>query len=74
LFANIIYLDEFESYDLKDIDREFTDKKIMKIKFRFLELFGQKYNIVIYIRELNVRTNYFKKLIEKMILMNNRTR
>jgi hypothetical protein len=54
-----------ESYDLKDADGKLTDKKIMKTKFKLLELFGQKYNIVIYIRESNTRTDHFRKLIKK---------
>jgi hypothetical protein len=70
----MIYLDELESYDLKNVDGEFTDKKITKINFRFLELFSQKYNIVIYIRGLNVRTNHFRKLAEKIIPINNYTK
>jgi hypothetical protein len=70
----MIDLDELESYDLEDTDGKLTNKKAIKAKFRFLKLFGQEYNIVIYIRELNARTNYFRKLIKKMILMDNRTR
>ena len=32
------------------------------------------HNIVIYIRRLNARTNHFRKLAKRIILMNNRTR
>jgi hypothetical protein len=39
-----------------------------------LKLFDQKYNIVIYIRRSNTRTDYFRKLIKKIILIDNRTR
>jgi hypothetical protein len=70
----MINLDELKSYDLKNKDGEFTDKKIRKIRFRFLKLFNQKYNIVIYICGLNVRTEYFRTLIKRMILINNRTK
>jgi hypothetical protein len=70
----MIKLDKFESYDLKNEDEKFTDEKIRKIRFKFLELFSQKYNIVIYIRGSNTRTEYFKTLIEKIILINNRTK
>jgi hypothetical protein len=67
-------LDEFKSYDLKNKDGEFTNKKIRRIRFRFLKLFGQKYNIVIYICRSNIRTEYFRTLIEKIILTDNRTK
>jgi hypothetical protein len=70
----MIDLDELESYDLEDADGEFTNKKIIRVKFRFLKLFGQRYNIVIYIRKLNIRTDHFRKLIKRIILMDNRTR
>jgi hypothetical protein len=36
----MIDLDEFESYDLKDEDGEFTDEKIRRIRFRLLGLFN----------------------------------
>jgi hypothetical protein len=70
----MINLDKFESYDLENTNGEFTKKKIMRIKFRLLKLFDQKYNIVIYIRRSNTRTDYFRKLIKKIILIDNRTR
>jgi hypothetical protein len=74
LFINIIDLDEFESYDLENKDGKLTNKKVRKIRFRFLELFNQKYNIVVHIRRSNTRTEYFRTLIKKIILMNNRTK
>jgi hypothetical protein len=67
-------MDELKSYDEIKIDREFTNEKIKKAKFRFLESFDKIYNIVIYIRNSNNRADYFKKLIEKMIPINTRTR
>jgi hypothetical protein len=70
----MIILDELESYDLKNEDGKLTNEKIKKIRFRLLELFNQKYNIVIYICELSIRKEYFKTLIKKIILIDNRTR
>jgi hypothetical protein len=67
-------MDKLKSYDEIKIDREFIDEKIKKTKFRFLKFFSKAHNIVIYIRSSDDRINYFKKLIEKMILINNRTR
>ena len=70
----MINLDKLESYDLKNADGELTNKKIIRTKFRLLELFNQGYNIVVYIRGSSARTDYFKKLAERIILINNRTR
>ena len=70
----MIDLNELESYDLKDADGELTDEKAMKAKFRLLGPFGQGHNIVIHIRKLSAYTDHFRKLTEKMIPMDNRTR
>jgi hypothetical protein len=70
----VIDLNELESYDLKNIDREFIEKEATRAKFRLLGLLSQRHNIVIHIRKLSARTNYFKKLVKKIILINNRTR
>ncbi len=70
----MIDLDKLESYDLEDADGELIDEKIIRAKFRLLGLFGQGYNIVVYIRGSSARTDYFRKLVERMILMDNRTR
>jgi hypothetical protein len=67
-------MDELKLYDEIKIDRKLTDKKIKKAKFRFLKFFGKVYNIVIYIRNSGNRADYFRKLAEKMILINNRTK
>jgi hypothetical protein len=67
-------MNELESYDEVEADKEFTDEEIKKAKFRFLEFFGKVYNIVIYIRSLDDRADYFRKLIERMISMDNRTK
>jgi hypothetical protein len=67
-------LEKLASYDLENEDREFKNKKIRKIRFRFLKFLDKKYNIVIHISGSPARTDVFKKLIEKLISMNNRTR
>jgi hypothetical protein len=40
LFANVIDLDELESYDLEDADGELIDEEVMRVKFRLLGPFG----------------------------------
>jgi hypothetical protein len=70
----VINLDELESYDLENENGELTDKKIRKTRFRFLRSFNQKYNIVIHIRKSNIRTEYFRTLIERIIPIDNRTK
>jgi hypothetical protein len=67
-------MDKLKSYDEAEIDREFTNKKIKKAKFRFLKFLSKAHNIVIYIRNSNNHADYFRKLIKRMILMDNRTR
>jgi hypothetical protein len=74
LFANVMDLNKLESYDLKNANGEFTEEKVTRAKFRFLGLLGQKHNIVVYIRRLSARTNHFRKLVRRMIPMDNRTR
>jgi hypothetical protein len=70
----VIDLDKLELYDLRYADGKFINKKITKTNFKFLELFSQKYNIVIHISGSSISTDYFRKLIEKIIPMNNYTR
>jgi hypothetical protein len=67
-------MNELKSYDEIKIDKEFTDKKIKKTKFRFLEFFSKIYNIVIHIRSSDGRADYFRKLIKKIIPIDNRTK
>jgi hypothetical protein len=67
-------MDKLKSYDKTETDRKFINEKIKKTKFRFLKFFDKIYNIVIHIRNSDDRADYFKKLIKKMILINNRTR
>jgi hypothetical protein len=67
-------MDKLELYDETETDKEFTNKKIKKTKFRLLKFLGKAHNIVIHIRNSNNRADYFKKLIKKIIPINNRTK
>jgi hypothetical protein len=72
----MIKIEELESYDEQKQKEgtETTNDKAIRIQFRFLKLFGKKYNIVVYIRKSAGRTAEFKKLVGRMISMDNRTR
>jgi len=70
----VIDLDKLESYDLKNADGGLTGKKTIRAKFKLLEPLGQKHNIVVHIRESSARTDHFRKLTERIILIDNRTR
>ena len=50
------------------------DKEAKRIQFRLLGLLGQGHNIIVHIRRLLGRTDEFRKLVGKLIPMNNRTR
>jgi hypothetical protein len=67
-------MDELESYDEIKIDKKFTNKKIKKAKFRFLKFLNKSHNIVIHIRNSDDRADYFRKLVGRIILIDNRTK
>jgi hypothetical protein len=67
-------MDELESYNETEANRKFTDKEIKKAKFRLLKSLNKIHNIVIHIRNSDSRADYFRKLIKKMIPIDNRTK
>jgi hypothetical protein len=67
-------LEKLASYDLKNENKKFTNKKIRKTRFRLLESFSKRHNIVIYISGSPARTDVFRKFTEKLILINNYTK
>ena len=67
-------MEELKSYDLEDEDRELTDKEARRARFRLLGPLGQAHNIVVYIRGPSARTDVFRKLVGRLILIDNRTR
>jgi hypothetical protein len=74
LFTDLINIDELKSYDEIKADKEFIDKEVKKAKFKFLGFFGKAHNIVIYIRNSDDRADYFRKLVGRIILIDNRTK
>jgi hypothetical protein len=74
LFANVLKLEELESYDKQEQSGELGDEDIRKRQFRLLGPLGQGHNIVVHIRGSSRRTARFKELVGRMIPMDNRTR
>jgi hypothetical protein len=74
LFADVIGIEELESYDEQDQSGELIDEEAKRVKFRLLGPLGQGHNIVVYIRGSAGRTEEFKRLAGRMIPMDNRTR
>jgi hypothetical protein len=70
----VIRLEELELYDDEDQSGRPLNEKARKLKFRLLGPLGQGHNIVVYIRRLASRSEEFRKLAGRMILMDNRTR
>jgi hypothetical protein len=70
----VITINKLKSYDNQDKNRNVTNKKARRARFRLLRLLSQGHNIVAYIRGLLVCTKVFKKLTRRMILIDNRTR
>jgi hypothetical protein len=74
LFANIIEIVELELYNEQDQAGQLIDIEERKIKFQLIGLLGQAYNIVIYICRSAGRTEEFRALTGRMILLDNRTK
>jgi hypothetical protein len=74
LFTNVIAISELELYNNQDKNRDVTDEKARRARFRLLGPLGQGHNIVAHIRGSPARTKVFKELAGRMIPMDNRTR
>ncbi len=74
MFTDLVDIDKLESYNKEEVDKELIDKEVKKVKFRLLGPLGKVYNIVVYIRGLGGCVEYFRKLVGRIILIDNRTR
>jgi len=74
LFLDLVDIEELESYDEEEANRELTDKEAKKAKFKLLGPLGKAHNIVVHMRSSSGRAEQFKKLAGRMILIDNRTR
>jgi hypothetical protein len=61
-------------YNKEEANKELINEKAKKAKFRLLGPFGKAHNIVVYIRSSGSCAKQFKKLVGRMILIDNRTR
>jgi hypothetical protein len=67
-------MEELESYEEEEANRELIDEEAKKAKFRLLGPLGKAHNIVVYIYSSGGRVEQFRKLAGRMIPMDNRTR
>jgi len=74
LFVEVIDLEELASYDLKDKDRELTNKEAKRARFKLLRPLSKGHNIVVYISKSPARIDVFRKLARRLIPIDNRTR
>jgi hypothetical protein len=74
LFADVVKVEELESYDSQEENEELVDEEARRIKFRLLGPLGQAHNIVIHIRGSPGRTEEFRALAGRLIPLDNRTR
>ena len=67
----MIDLEELASYDLEDKDKELIDKEAKRARFRLLGPLGKGHNIIVYISRSLAYTEVFRKLIRRLILIDN---
>jgi len=64
-------LEELKLYNLKNINKELIEEEVKRARFRLLGLLGQVYNIIIYIRKSSAYIDTFRKIIRRIIPINN---
>ena len=74
LFINLVNMTELESYNEAEADGELINEEAKKARFRLLGPLSKAHNIIVHIRGSGHRTDYFRKLARRMILINNYTR
>jgi hypothetical protein len=74
LFAKAITMEELESYDEEDINLDISNDEIRRVKFRLLGPLGKAHNINAHMRKSPMRTEFFRKMANKLIPIDNHTR
>ena len=67
----MIKIEELKAYDKQDQSRELTNKEAKRAKFRLLRPLSQGHNIVVHIRASAGKTDKFRKLARRIILLDN---
>ena len=67
----MVKIEELKAYNKQDQSKELINKEAKRAKFRLLGPLGQGHNIVVYIRGSASRTNEFRKLVGRIILLDN---
>jgi hypothetical protein len=67
----MIVIEELESYNDQDRNRDVIDKEVRRARFRLLGPLGQGHNIIAHVRGSPAYTKIFKELVGRMILMDN---
>ena len=74
MFIGLVDIAKLKSYNKAKANGELTNKEVKKVKFRLLRPLSKAHNIVVYIRGLGSRAAYFRKLVGRIILIDNRIR
>ena len=67
----MIDLKELALYNLKDKDKKLTNKEAKRARFKLLRLLSKGHNIVVYISKSLACIKVFRKLIRRLILIDN---
>jgi hypothetical protein len=71
LFIGMVELEVLKSYNNQEKREEYTDKEVIRAKFRLLGLLGKEYNIIVYICRSASRIVQFVKLIGRLVPIDN---
>ena len=74
MFTNLININKLKSCDEANTNKELINKEVKKAKFKLLRPLNKAYNIVVYIRSFSGYINYFRNLVRRIILIDNRIR
>jgi hypothetical protein len=71
---NQVSLEDLDSYDKQEQAGAFNMTEAIRAQFRLIGPLGQAYNIVVHIRRSAGRTEEFRTLAKRLVLIDNHTR
>jgi hypothetical protein len=74
LFSDLVDINELESYNEEEADRELIEEEVKKAKFRLLGPLGKAHNIMVHICGSGSCVEYWRTLAGKIIPIDNCTR